>query len=298
MELRQLRYLDTVARRRSFTRAAQDLHIAQSALSQQVGRLERELGVELLRRTTRRVEVTEAGETVLARARRALSEVDSVRADVDAILGLTRGTLRLGGVPPIGRTHPAALIAEFTRAHPGVAVTVHEGVAFGLLDQLRAGSLDLVIALVEPASLDELDGERLLDEELVLITALDDPLARARRIRVDDLACQPLVAYGAGSALRDALDTLVPDGRIIAEANDQVTVRELVARGLGVSLMPRSVVAEHADSLAIRPLNPRHKLPVSLIWRAHERPTPAAQAFREHVLATVRSTRSNQARRG
>src|SRR5215467_3611064 len=202
MELRQLRYLDSVAHHRSFTQAAQELHIAQSALSQQVGRLERELGVELLRRTTRRVEVTEAGDVVLARVRRALAEVDAVRADVDAMLGLVRGTLRLGGVPPIGPTHPAALIAEFTAAHPGVAVTVHEGVAFALLDQLRDGSLDLVIALVDPDSLDEVDGVRLLDEELVVITALDHPLARTRRVRADRLADQPLVAYGAGSALR------------------------------------------------------------------------------------------------
>ena len=287
MELRQLRYLDAVARRRSFTQAAQELHIAQSALSQQVGRLERELGVELLRRTTRRVEVTEAGEVVLARARRALAEVDAVRADVDAILGLVRGTLRLGGVPPIGPTHPAALIAEFTQAHPGVAVTVQEGVAFRLLDQLRDGRLDLVIALVDPDSLAELDGVRLIDEELVLITALDHPLARARRVRVDRLSGEPLVAYGAGSALRDTLSTLVPDGRIIAEANDQVTVRELVARGLGVSLMPRSVVDSHSERLAMRPLSPRHSLPVSLLWRAGERPTPAARAFCEYVLAAL-----------
>jgi LysR family transcriptional activator of glutamate synthase operon len=116
MELRQLRYLDAVARRRSFTQAALDLHIAQSALSQQVGRLERELGVELLRRTTRRVAVTEAGELVLARARRALAEADAVRADLDALDGLARGTLRLGGVPPVGSEHPAALIADFARA--------------------------------------------------------------------------------------------------------------------------------------------------------------------------------------
>lgn len=290
MELRQLRYLDAVARRRSFTQAAQELHIAQSALSQQVGRLERELGVELLRRTTRRMQVTEAGEIVLARARRALAEVDAVRADVDAIQGLARGTLRLGGVPPIGSTHPAALIAEFTRAHPGVAVTVNDGVAFALLGELRDGSLDLVIALVDPGSLDGLDGTRLHEDELVLITALDHRLARARRVRVDRLADQPLVAYGAGSALRDALRTLVPGGRIIAEANDQVTVRELVARGLGVSLMPRSVVASDSERLAIRPLSPRHTLPVSLLWRAGERPTPAAQAFREHVLSTMGST--------
>ena len=88
------------------TQAALDLHIAQSALSQQIGRLERELDVELLRRTTRRVEVTEAGEIVLARARRALAEADGVRADLEALQGLVRGTLRLGGVPPVGPTPP------------------------------------------------------------------------------------------------------------------------------------------------------------------------------------------------
>jgi DNA-binding transcriptional LysR family regulator len=287
VELRQLRYLDAVARRRSFTQAARELHVAQSALSQQVGRLERELGVELLRRTTRRVEVTEAGELVLARARRVLAEADGVRADLDALRGLVRGTLRLGGVPPIGPTHPAALIADFTRAYPGVAVTVHENVAFTLLGQLREGSLDLVVALVDPDHLDGLDGVRLLHEELVLITSLDHPLARAKRVRVERLARERLIAYGPGSALRSALLALVGDGSIVAEANDQVTVRELTARGLGVALMPRSAVAPHADRLAIRPLSPPQTLPVSLVWRAGERPTPAAQAFREHVLAAL-----------
>jgi LysR family transcriptional regulator, transcription activator of glutamate synthase operon len=288
MELRQLRYLDAVARRRSFTRAARDLYIAQSALSQQVGRLERELGVELLRRTTRRVEVTEAGELVLARARRALAEVDGVRADLDALQGLVRGTLRLGGVPPVGPVHPAELIADFSRAHPGVVITVREDVAFRLLGRLRDGGLDLVIALVDPAALDGLDGVRLLDEELVLVAPLDHPLAKAKRVRLERLAGEALVTYGAGSALRDAQLALVPSARIVAEANELETVRELTARGLGVTLMPRSVVASHGDRLAIRPLSPRQTIPVSLVWREGERPTPAAQAFREHVLSAMR----------
>jgi LysR family transcriptional regulator, transcription activator of glutamate synthase operon len=287
MELRQLRYLDAVARRRSFTQAARELYIAQSALSQQVGRLERELGVELLHRTTRRVEVTEAGELFLARARRALAEVDGIRADLDALQGLVRGTLRLGGVPPVGPVHPAALIAEFSRAHPGVAITVREDVAFTLLGLLREGDLDLVTALVDPAALDGLEGVRLLDEELVLIMPLEHPLARAKRVRVERLAGEALVIYGVGSALRDAQLTLVPGGRIVAEANELETVRELTARGLGVTLMPRSVAAPHADRLAIRPLSPRQALPVSLVWRAGERPTPAAAAFRQHVLSAI-----------
>jgi LysR family transcriptional regulator, transcription activator of glutamate synthase operon len=289
VELRQLRYLDAVARRRSFTQAALDLHIAQSALSQQVGRLERELGVQLLRRTTRRVEVTEMGELVLARGRRALTEVDGVRADLDALQGLVRGTLRLGGVPPVGPVHPAALIAEFSRVHPGIAVTVRAGVAVPVLGQLRDGALDLVLALVDPDLLEGLEGVRLSEEELVVIASLDHPLARAKRVRVERLGGEPLVAYAPGSALRDALLALVPGGRVVAEANDLETVRELTARGLGVSLMPHSMAASHGDRLAIRPLSPRHALPLSLVWRAGERPTPAAQAFREHVLSSMRA---------
>jgi DNA-binding transcriptional LysR family regulator len=288
VELRQLRYLDAVARHRSFTQAALELHIAQSALSQQVSRLERELGVELLRRTTRRVAVTEAGELVLARARRALSEADSVRADLDALQGLVRGTLRLGGVPPVGPVHPAALVADFSRAHPGVAITVREDVAFALLAQLRDGGLDLVMALVDPGAHDGLEGVRLRDEELVVATPPGHPLARGKRVPVERLAGEALVAYGAESALRNVLLELAPGGRVVAEANDHETLRELTARGLGVTLMPRSIAAQHGDRLAIRPLVPPQVLPVSLLWRAGERPTPAAQAFREHVLAAMR----------
>jgi LysR family transcriptional regulator, transcription activator of glutamate synthase operon len=287
VEIRQLRYLDAVARHRSFTRAALELHVAQSALSQQVSRLESELGVELLRRTTRRVDVTEAGELVLARARRMLADMDGVRADLDAFRGLVHGTLRLGGVPPVGPAHPAALIADFAQAHPGVAVTVREDVAFRLLGQLRDGDLDLVMALVAPDAVEGLEGVRMSDEELVVIASPDHAFARAKRVRADRLGAEALVTSGTGSALRDALLALVPNARVVAEVNELETVRELTARGLGVTVMPRSSVAAHGDRLAIRPLSPRQTLPVSLLWRAGERPTPAAEAFREHVLSTA-----------
>jgi DNA-binding transcriptional LysR family regulator len=173
-----------------------------------------------------------------------------VRADVDALRGLVRGTLRLGGVPSVGPVHPAALITDFTRAHPGVAITVRDDVAYTLLGALRAGALDLVLALVDPEPLDGLEGVRLLDEELVLVAPPDHRLARAERVRVERLAGERLVTPGAGSALREALLGLVPAGHVVAEANELEIVRELTAR---------------------------------------ERPTAAAEAFREHVLATVRA---------
>jgi DNA-binding transcriptional LysR family regulator len=289
MDLRQLRYLDAVARARSFTAAALDLHVAQSALSQQVAKLERELGVELLRRTTRRVEVTEAGEVVLARGRRALAEAEAIRADLDAMRGLVRGRLRIGGVPPVSGLHPAALIVEFGRRHPGIDITIREEVAATLLAELADGSLDLVLALVDPTQVAPgLAGRKLLEEELVLITAPGHPLAQRKRVPHAALTDEPLVAYGTGSALRVELERLVPAPRVIAEANELATLRELVALGLGVTLMPAALVATTpATTLAVRPLHPRVRVPVSMLWRAHEQPAPAARAFREHVLAAV-----------
>jgi len=283
--LRQLRYLDAVARARSFTAAVLDLHVAQSALSQQVAKLERELGVELPRRTTRRVEVTEAGELVLARGRRALAEADAIRAHLDALHGLVRGRLRIGGVPPVSGLHPAALIVDFGRRFPGIDITIREEVAAALIDELVDGQLDLVLALVDVADTPPtVEGRHLLHEERVLITAPDHPLAARKRVPHAALADEPLVAYGTGSALRAELERLVPAPRVIAEANELATLRELVALGLGVTLMPAAVVANAPEAvLAVRPLSPR----VTMLWRAHEAPTPAARAFREHVLAAV-----------
>jgi DNA-binding transcriptional LysR family regulator len=79
-----------------------------------------------------------------------------------------------------------------------------------------------------------------------------------------------------------------PAGRVVADANDLETVCALTASGLGIALLTRSVVASRGGRLAVRPLRPRQALPVSLVWRARERPTPAAQAFRKHVLSTIR----------
>src|SRR3712207_1092453 len=102
MELRHLRTLDAIARHGSFTRAAEELHLAQSAVSQQVRRLEAELGVDLLRRTSRRVDVTEAGEVVLDYARRVLSEVDGLQAELEDLTGVLRGKVAIGAMWPTG----------------------------------------------------------------------------------------------------------------------------------------------------------------------------------------------------
>src|SRR5919197_6074234 len=129
MELRQLRYFAAVARQGSFTRAADELHLAQSALSQQVRRLERELRVELLVRASRRVELTDAGEIALTRATRILSEVEALRSELDELSGLVRGRLVVGGMLPAGGGDLPGPLVRFRRAPPRIEGQLPEGTA-------------------------------------------------------------------------------------------------------------------------------------------------------------------------
>ena len=114
MELRQLRYVEAVARHRHFTRAAEELHVAQSALSHQIRRLEAELGTELFSRTSRSVTVTEAGESVAARARGVLDQVDGLRHEVDELRGLVRGEVRVGATLPAGEVDVPGVLVRFS----------------------------------------------------------------------------------------------------------------------------------------------------------------------------------------
>jgi LysR family transcriptional activator of glutamate synthase operon len=134
--------VEAVARHRHFTRAAEELHIAQSALSHQIRRLERELGTALFERTSRRVRTTEAGEAVAARARRVLAEVDGARDEVDELRGVLRGRIWIGALLPAGELDVPGLLARFSQEHPGVEVGLREGIAADMLRFLAAGELD------------------------------------------------------------------------------------------------------------------------------------------------------------
>ena len=167
MDIRQLRYFEAVARHRHFTNAADELHVAQSALSHQVRRLETELGVELLRRTTRSVPPTEAGELVAARARSVLAETDALRDEIDELRGLRRGRVRVGAMLFGGELDIPSILARFTAAYPEVEIALREGTAQRMVEMLADGSLDLAFAL-EATLPDGLDHLPLSTEELAV----------------------------------------------------------------------------------------------------------------------------------
>lgn len=284
MELRQLKYFATVARHSSFTRAADELHVAQSALSQQVKKLELEIGAELLVRTTRRVELTEAGQIALTRATRVLSEVDALTSELDEMRGLLRGSLVVGGMLPGGGIDLPAMLLEFKQLHPGVELQLREGTAVEMVERLRGDEIDAAIAMLEPEDIpDFLSCRRLGEERLVLAMAPGDPLAKRKRIRLAELEERPFVSFRPGAAVRRVVEEALEESGVTAtiafETNDLSMMRAVVSRGLGVAILPETVAEWGGPGLVWRPLTPVLKRGVAFVWRKGRHQPPPAAAF-------------------
>ena len=200
MELRQLAYFEAVVRHGGFSRAAEQLHIAQPAVSAQVRRLERELGTALLERTTRRVTLTPAGELVLARARSALAQVDAARADLAELATVTRGQLRIGATQLLASIDLPRALAGFCRRYPGVTIALSTGLIADLLGGLEGGWIDVALAPVHddlpPAYL----GQPLASESVVLATPPGRYTFAGGVARLADVRDEPFGARPAGRA--------------------------------------------------------------------------------------------------
>ncbi len=290
MEVRQLRYFEAVVRHRHFTRAAEELHVAQSALSHQVRRLERELGVELLTRTTRTVTPTEAGELVAARARTTMAELDALRGEVDELRGLVRGHVSVGALLFGGELDIPRTLARFSSTFPDVEVGLREGTARRMLEMLANGTIDVAFALeLEPP--EGLERIELSSEELALAMRPGHPFAGEGPLAVAALRDSRLIVFEHGASTRQLADAALADAEIqpqvALEANDLALVRSLVAEGLGLAILPRSFLERPGPSVAIRALLPELRMKVVLWWRSDRRLSPAAQAFVEFTAASA-----------
>ena len=296
VELRQLRAFVRVTQAGTFTRGAEELHLAQSAVSHAVGRLERELGFALLHRTSRGVELTEAGKLVFERAREVVAGADAIRSDLAALTGLLEGTVALGTMLPPGPVNLPELLVRFHAAHPGIGVHVREGSAREILALVRRDEVDVAVTGLSADSLEDgLAGERLLSEELVLIAPPQHRLGRLERTSLAVLADEPFIGYRRGSALRDTVDGALRAAgalpRIVYESDELVSVRELVAGSLGVSIVPRSTVDGDGPRVAaIRIGPPALRRPLTLVWRERRQP-PAAGAFLSFVRTAAAANR-------
>ena len=288
-----MRYLEAVARNGHFTRAAQELHVAQSAVSHQVRRLEQELGVELLERTTRSVELTAAGRVAVARAEAALAEADGIVGELDELRGLVRGTILIGALLPAGPLDLPALLAEFSRRYPGIEIEFREGTSSYMQEQLMRGELDVAFVLEADSQPPELGRRALSEAEMVLAMSPSHPLATKTPLPIERLDGENLIAFRRGSSVRLSLDRALErvgaEPRIALEGSDLLLIRALAAQGFGVAVLPRSFAEFPGPPLSIRSLRPAIHLPVVLLWRKRRAQPPAARAFMDFVAEYVSS---------
>lgn len=290
MELRQLVYAEAVARHRHFTRAAEELHIAQSALSRQIRRLEAELGAELFERTSRRVVPTEAGEMVAARARVVLAELDGVRDELDELRGLVRGRIAIGALLPAGTFEVTTLLARFNQTFPGIEVGLREGTAADMQSLLGADRLDVAFSLIADRLPENIGGLRVSEEEVV--AAFPPGTApRSERLGAADLEGMPLATGRDGSAIKAAADRFFAGAgstfNVSLLSGDPYLIRCLVSDGFGAALLPASITRREGPPVQTRALRPAIRLPVYMLWRRGRRPSVAAKAFMDFVREEI-----------
>lgn len=251
MELDQLRHFLKVAEHSNFTRAAEDIALSQPALSRSVGRLEEELGQPLFERQTRSVSLTDAGHLLLERARQILLLVDDTKALFNDD-GKT-GRIRVASIPTIAPYFLPERLKRFHRDFPEANVVVHEDTTENLLKKLNDGLVDVMIAAL-PIEARYLQIEKLFDEELLLVTAKENPLAKRKSIRLHDLESLPFVLLGEAHCLTDSIVSFCRQKSFhplsVERTSQLATVQELVALDHGISLVPK--MAAELDNSARR----------------------------------------------
>lgn len=298
VQLRQLEYFVAVATTRHFTRAATAVHVAQPSLSKQIRSLERELGATLFNRARGNVTLTAAGETLLPLATRILADADSAKVQVQELVGLVRGQLRLGATPTLSTVLLPPTLRRFCARYPGIDIQVEERGGRDLVRLLAHGQIELALVVLPLHARDPaLATSPLFREDLVAAVPADGSIVRARWLRVRDLARHPLVMLREGYEMRDVVLTALRRERIepqvAIEGGELDAVLSFVEAGLGIAVVPSMVVEGRPDLRAVPFAQPGLSRTVGIAHRRDVEPSAAAQAFRteliDHLAAQARS---------
>ncbi|RLV08847.1 LysR family transcriptional regulator [Streptomyces griseocarneus] len=289
MQFQQLRYFTALAEIRHFTRAADELHVAQPSLSQQIRALERELGVELFHRARGNITLTDAGEVLLPLARQILADMDTARREVQEVAQLRRGRVRLGAPPSLCASLVPDVLHAYHARYPGIELVVDEGGSQDLVRTLAAGGLDLAL-IITPLAVGgpALATTEVLREDLVVVTAPSAPPPTKRRtIRVAELADRPMVMFRRGYDLREITTAACRaagfEPSFTVEGGEMDAVLGFVRAGLGLAVVPGMVAAR--SGLRVTPFEgTRMRRTIAVAHRKDVAPPRAARELRTVLL--------------
>jgi LysR family hydrogen peroxide-inducible transcriptional activator len=290
MELQQLRYFCAIADTGSFSRAAQQTHVSQPSLSQQIRKLEDELGARLFDRLGRKVQLTELGRAFLPRARAVLRDLEAARSDVVERKTSISGPISVGVIPTIAPYFLPPILATFSRKYPEARVTVAEEITPLLLERLRAGTMDAaIVALPLQARGHEFQACPLLVEKLYAVLPKQHALAKRRAISLEELRDDPFLLLRDGHCFRETAVAACKRARlnpkIIFESGQFSSILSMVSAGLGVSIVPAMALEKRPGCRYVPLADERAARTIGVITLNGRSPTRANEAFLAHLGA-------------
>ncbi len=290
MEIHQLQYVVAVAEALNFTRAADKVNVSQSTLSHQIAKLEDELGLKLFERSSRSVQVTQAGADFVRRARLMLADMEAAQQSMDAFRGLLKGTLRIGTIASTGAIDFASLLAHFHQRHPSLNFAVTQTGTYGLLKGLHAGELDIAL-ITRPAEnpYDEIEFTHLADDYYVLVVPPTHRFAGQELIDLAEASAERFVFYSAaGSLYYTCMAACTAAGfkpNIVCCSDDAATRFSLISAGMGVGFFPQAEARRPPIHVAPVRLKQTLNKEIVLATSARSRGVPVAAAFYQFALA-------------
>jgi LysR family transcriptional regulator, hydrogen peroxide-inducible genes activator len=290
MELHQLRYFCAIAETGSFSRAAQQSHVSQPSLSQQILKLENELGVRLFDRLGRTVRLTELGSAFLPRARAVLRDVEAARSDVVERKTSVGGPLCVGVIPTIGPYFLPSVLASFSRKYPQARVTIVEEITPLLLERLRAGTMEVaIVALPLRVRNHEFKPFPLTTEKLYAVLPKHHPLERQRSIPLGELRDSPFLLLRDGHCFREAAVAACNRARlnpnIVFESGQFSSILSMVGAGLGISIVPAMAIEKRGDCCFIPIQDERAVRTIGAVTLSGRSLPRACEAFLAHAGA-------------
>lgn len=303
LEIRRIQYVVRVAEEKSFSRAAQKLHIAQPSLSQQIAKLEKELGVILFQRSPAEVTLTRAGEVFYQSAVEILDRVEQLKKEMYDVARLKKGKLNIGSMSMTGAHLLPLALPAFRQQYEGIEITLIED-STGKLEEMTAkGQLDISL-LSLPIAHTSLAYEPLLEEEIFLAVPPNHPLATKDSVKVNSLADESFIMIKQGLGFHDlSRDICLQAGfepRIVFESSNIETIQSLVCAGMGVAFVPRMVMrSSQKDDFApvyVRLTDPAPRRTIVIAYREQSYLSQAAHAFIQVIKKQIMMHKKTAAR--
>lgn len=290
MELRQLHYFVKVAKKEHVTQAAEELHVAQSAVSRQIHQLEEELGVKLFVQKGRNLQLTPVGQLFLKRVEVILADLERSVIEIHEFLDPEKGEIRLGFPHSLGISLIPQVVAAFRKQHPNVKFRFKQGMYPTLIRDMIKGDIDLAFISPFPDEHEFVCGEVLLTEELYAILPPGHRFSDEESIKLRELEDETFVLFSEGYSLRPIVWEACQEAgfmpKIGFEGEETDTIRGLVAAGMGVSLLPEMALhyTGPLQPAKVRVTEPQVTRTIGLIRRTNEKLPLVAKVFHAFLL--------------